>query len=857
MSNSNSGRLPHGVSPTSYAIELRVCPEEKTFSGTVLIDLKVEAPAASITLHALDLEIADASINAQSCRVALNPEAETITVQSLAPIPAGASLLSLSFSGVLNRQMRGLYETVAQGETYAFTQFQSTDARRMFPCFDEPALKACFRLIVTVPAALQALSNMPVVEERIKGALKRIVFRETPVMSTYLLALAVARLEKTESQVGEIEVAVWTLPGETALGRFALKVTAAVLPLLNTYFDFPCPTPKLDLVSVPDFAMGAMENWGAVFFRDSCLLLDESLSSTETRRRVADVITHEIVHQWFGNLVTMDWWDDLWLNESFAMWLACKIVDQWRPEWRFWEAFQQGKSVPLELDALENSRAIHSEVRTAAEIEEIFDVLTYEKGGACLRMIEQFLGEDTFRDGIRVYMKRHQYQNASASDLWAILEEISGQPVSEIAKDWFSRPGFPMITLSCAEGNPGRLVLTQERFWAEDETKDAAPPWSVPVMLRYHDDAGVQVERVLLKEKQRVIQLSAQGTVQWVYGNAGESGFYRTNYDPRLVQRLTAAASEHFSPTEKIGLLDNLWALCRRGDLPLGFFMETLRRFQGDETRVMVSDVCGYLEILSQQIVQPEDRGRFSDFVHQLLHPIWRKTGWDADPGDDDERRLMRADLLWTLGAVAQDEEILSELPRRQMRYLSRPQSLDPTLVTSLLRLCARSDGGSRFEQFLEKFEKSKTPEIRDQYLRALTEFNKPALACKVIDFARSQAVRPQDVWKPVRALLSKPEVQGATWEALKTHWPALCEKGGSIGAQRMIQGARALWSRTWHDDLQSFFKAPENHADLGERTLAQTLEFIRLGVRFKERQTAPLSDWLRENVNQSPRKAF
>ncbi len=855
MSMSNSARLSDEILPICYTIDLQTAPEEKTFFGTVCIDLLIQHPFKQITLHALDLNIGSVLLGGISGKIQEDTSSETITISFPEKIQTQETTLFLEFSGKLNQQMRGLYETKTGGETFAFTQFQATDARRMFPCFDEPKMKARFRLSVTIPLDLDSISNMPIIDEKIIGGLKKITFDETPLMSTYLLALAIARFEKKEIQIGTTTVSILTSPGQLELGHFALKVCEAVLPRLNNYFSLPYPIPKLDLVSVPDFAMGAMENWGAIFFRDSCLLLEESLSSTETQRRVASVITHEIVHQWFGNLVTMVWWDDLWLNESFATWLACKIVDDWRPEWDFWQTFQQEKEIPLTLDALENSRPIHSEVSSPSEIEEIFDVLTYEKGGACLRMLEQFLGEETFRNGIRIYMKRYQYKNATASDLWAVLESVSGQPLANIAKDWFSRPGFPILHIASKNGDLKHLCLSQERFTAGAKYDTA--PWPIPLRIKYCDDDGIQVEHRVLKEKGIDVSIPSKGPVQWVYGNADETGFYRTDYEPDLMEILPKVVSEVLSPTEKIGFLGNIWALSRRGDLAFSVFMETISHFKGDLTRVLVSEICNYLELLSGQLVKSTDQSRFAIFVYKLLNPTWERLGWDAAPGEDDEQKLMRANLLWTMGTLAQDEEILSELPRRQMRYLSKPKSIDPTLVTSLLRLCARSDGGKRFEKFIDKFENSKTPEMRDQYLLAMCEFNKPALARAVIDFALSAKVRPQDVWKPIRSLLTNCAVQAESWDYVKTHWVALSKKGGSIGAQRMIQAARSLWSTEWHDDVQTFFDDPENRAGLGERTLAQTLEFIRLGVQFKKLQSDTLSEWLSENVDDNFKKVF
>lgn len=856
MSNLISGRLPAGVRPQSYTLDLFVQLAEKTFSGRLLISLKVEKSLQTITLHALGLIVTETQLCGQEALVSIHPSDETMTLTFPETIPPGEQQLSLAFSGKLNQQMRGLYATEVQGETFAFTQFEATDTRRMFPCFDEPAIKARFKVSLNVPTHLTALSNMPIVEEKKVGNLKKITFDETPLMSTYLLAVAIARLEKREIRVGETAVAVWTLAEQVPLGSFALKVTQAVLPLLNDYFDLPCPTPKLDLVCVPDFAMGAMENWGAIFFRDACLLLDENRSSTATQRRVADVITHEIVHQWFGNLVTMHWWDDLWLNESFATWLACKIVDQWRPEWDSWLSFQEGKAVPLALDALENSRAIQADVKNAAEIEEMFDALTYEKGGACLRMIEIFLGESVFREGIRRYIKQFQYQNASADDLWTTLERSSGQPLKKIAKDWFTRPGFPLIKIETSSDKLKTLHLSQQRFTGKKIGRDLNP-WIIPMALKYEDDEGIHEQHILMDKQEMDLTLPVQGSLKWIYGNASEAGFYRIAYEGRPAKALSEFAAKALHPIEKIGYLGDLWALSYRGDHPISVFMEALCHFRGDASRVLVSEICSYLEILSSQIVLPADHSRFAAFVDQQLTPLWKKCGWDADKDEDDEKRLVRADLLWALGSIAQDEEILSELPRRQTLYQARPHSIDASLVGTLIRLCALSDGGKRFDQFIEKLERSKTPEQRDYYLLALATFNKPALACKLIELCLSNKIRAQDIWKPIRTLLSNPVVQGTSWTYIKQHWTALHTKGGSLAAQRIIQSTAQLWSEDWHADISDFFKNPDIRPGVAVRTLAQTLEFIQLGMQFKKYQTSELSNWLQDNAPAGVKKVF
>lgn len=846
-----SGRLPETVRPHLYQIHLNVVPEEKRFWGEVTIDVEILSSVNAITLHALELEVQKAEIKTKQqlmpADLSSDPAAETITLAFSKKIPAGPAGLLIHFSGKLNRQLRGFYEVQVGGETYAFTQFEPTDARRMFPCFDEPGMKARFKLTVTFPSHLTALSNMPALKDKREGAKRTIAFDETPIMSTYLLALAVARLESKEIQIGQTRVGIWTLPGQLGMGEFALQMTSAVLPLLNDYFDLPYPYPKLDLVSVPDFAMGAMENWGAIFFRDSRLLLDEALSSTSTQRAVANVITHEIVHQWFGNLVTMAWWDDLWLNESFATWLACKIVDQWRPEWNSWAEFQEEKEIPLAIDALESTRPIRAAATSAAQIEEMFDPLSYEKGAACLRMIEQFLGEIPFRDGIRRYIKKHQFKNATQDNLWSELEAASGQPVTTMAKDWFTQPGFPLVVAQPSDQSFRNITLEQRRFHSKGTSRQAAPTrWAIPFILKYHDAGGVHHHQLILKDSFTPLTLPGRGKVDWIYLNAGERGFLRTDYDPALRNALQQVASQTLEPTEKIGFLNHLWALALSGDISIADFMEALCQFKGDFTRVMVETMVAHLETLSDQMVLPTDQPKFAAFIQELFNTLWKELDWDPKPGEDDERRLTRAAVLWALGALSEDEDILPEMPRRLTLYWVRPASLDPTLATPLIRLCARTDLGALFDKYIQKFKSATTPEDRDRYLMALADFKKPELARKLLEFALSDAVRAQDVWKPIRYLLANPMVQGEAWYFVKTRWQTLRQKGGSVGAQRMIQGTRALWRPEWREDLGIFFQDPANKVAAAERALAQTLEFIEIGIRFKTHQQNALSGWLK-----------
>lgn len=845
------GRLPATVAPERYDLTLSVEPAGGTFTGCVAIHVRVREAVRSITLHALDLEIHEATVEAGGthypARVSADVGTETIALVLTRDITPGPATVGVTFSGRLNKQMKGLYEAKAGTERYAFTQFEATDARRAFPCFDEPGMKAVFRITAVVPDHLMALSNMGVEAESVDAGARRrtVTFAETPPMSTYLVALAVARLGAESVLIDGTQVTFYATPDRVILMGFAKEVMLACLPRLNEYFGLRYPTPKLDLVGVPDFAMGAMENWGAIFFRENRLLVESAKASAATLRAVANVITHEVVHQWFGNLVTMEWWDDLWLNESFATWLACKIVDDWRPEWQSWVEFAREKQVPLGVDALASTRAISSKVRTAAEAEEMFDALTYEKGASVLRMLEQFLGEEIFRQGIRQYMASHQYKNAPAADLWAALETASGRPVTRLARDWFTKPGFPIVAVRAAGEDFRALLVEQGRFMADpDVPVPPGTPWAIPLTLSFEDDQGVRRHRVLMTEARAHITLPADGRVRWVCANAGEVGYYRTSYAPPLRAALAESVTR-LSAEERFGLLDNTWVMTMKGAMPICDFLDLVRGFRGDAARIVVEGLTGCLETLSDRILAVSDQPRFGQFVADFMRPLVERLGWDAQPHEGDEPKLARAVVLWALGSIAGPIAFVGDMAERLERYWADSSSLDPTLVAPVMRLCARTGDNKRFLRYVERYRSAATPEERDRYLVAFGDFVEPGLAEEILALVLGEAIRGQDVWKPMRGLLANPATQGSTWAFIQANWPALREKGGTVGASRIIGGTKWLWRDEWLAEVEAFFNRPENRVASAERTLAQSLELIRLGLAFRRAQQEGLSAWL------------
>ncbi|HEY1418987.1 MAG TPA: M1 family metallopeptidase, partial [Myxococcaceae bacterium] len=571
----------------------------------------MERPVRSFVLHAVELDVAHAEVHSVGrgirARVQVRPVSETVLLELDDELPAGEARLVLRWTGRFTEGLRGLYLAAS----VAATQFEAADARRVFPCFDEPAFKCTWALTVKVPPKLVALSNGRVLAEELEGAYRKVRFAETEVLSSYLIALVVGPLVSTTEEVAAgIPVRTWCLEEKRALLGFGQKAALAVLPMLQDYFGLPYAFGKLDQVGIPDFEAGAMENAGLITYRELALLLDPATAPLAVQKRVAEVVTHELAHQWFGNWVTMVWWDDLWLNEAFATWMAYKIVDLWRPDWRVWLDFDAGKATALHLDALRSTHPIRGTVANAAEATESFDAITYEKGGAVLRMIEGFLGEEAFRSGIRDYMRKHARANAVADDLWGALARASHAPVVELANAWIRQSGYPVVSVAL-DGN--RLRVSQERFFSEPGLS-GPETWPVPLVLAWGDERGRQSRTFLLEKQTGEITLETAGQVRWLNANAGSTGFYRVAYSADLLARLGKSLSA-LLPAERIGLLADQWALVRAGRARISDFLDLVLAFGDESDHAVLDELVGRLGYVEARLVDGEDQERFRKLI--------------------------------------------------------------------------------------------------------------------------------------------------------------------------------------------------------------------------------------------------
>ncbi len=861
MSQTSAYRLPTNVRPTAYRLTLTPDLESFTFTGEVEIDLQVSVPSGRVLLNAAELEISSARVTDEygvvipASGIIADEKRERASLTFPRAIPRGKATLSIEFSGILNDQLRGFYRcqyTDADGvsQNMAATQFEATDARRAFPCWDEPAVKATFQLTLRIPSELAAVSNtMPDSESAGEDGTKEVRFGETPKMSTYLLAFVVGDLACVEDRApnGTL-VRIWATRGKEEQGRFALDTAVDLLAYLDFYFGIPYPLEKLDHIALPDFAAGAMENWGAITYREIALLFDPVNSAANTRQRIAEIIAHEMAHMWFGDLVTMEWWDDLWLNESFASWMGNKAVDHIRPEWDMWTQFvYQDTNGGLSLDGLKNSHPIEMQVTNPAEIGELFDAISYNKGGAVLRMLEDFLGEDTFRQGIHHYLKSHQYGNARTEDLWASLDEVSGKPITTIMNTWVKQAGYPVLTVEESEGEGGlSLSLSQGRFLYDallnpDEVDESR--WQVPVSIR---QAGADSKATALMEGGSLnASLDSAAEVGWVKVNAGQTGFYRVNYDEEQWGRLgEAVASTSLPATDRLGLQNDAYALMRAGALSPATFLALAENYRG-ETHVSVwSDLASNLGSFDNMIGGQEYFSTFPPFAQGIFRNAAQKIGWDAGADEGHLDALLRTTLLGNLGMYG-DEGTIQEARTRFDRFLERPDSLSPDLRGTVFALTAQAGDEDTFDTLLQLEDAADLQEEKMRFLRALTRFERKDLLQRMLELTLSPRVRSQDTVSLVIGVAVNRHGGDLAWEFIKENWDEFNRRYGAGGfaIMHLVSIIGRFTTLEHAADVESFFA--EHPAPGAQRTIQQSLERIRINARWLEVRGAEAGEWL------------
>ena len=846
-------RLPEGARPENYKLKFTPDLDKAKFEGDETITLRVLKSTSEITLNAVDIDFHDVTITSggatQKATVTPQKEKEMVVLSVEKPLAAGTATVHITYTGILNDEMRGLYlGKDDKGRKYAATQFEATDARRAFPSFDEPDYKATFDITAVADKDQVAISNYKIVSDTPGPGDKHTVkFATTAKMSAYLAALVVGQFEYVEGSVDGIPIRVYSTPGKKEMGKFALDAAEYIVGYYNKYFGIKYPYGKLDLIGLPDFSAGAMENVGCITFREVILLIDEKEGSVDLKKTIASVTAHEIAHMWFGDLVTMKWWDDVWLNEGFATWMSSKPVQKWKPEWNFDLDDVSGTGGTLNVDSLANTRPIHQAAETPAQIQELFDGIAYGKAASVLRMLEAYLGEETFRAGINAYLKEHQYGNATADDFWDAQAKVSHKPVDKIMPTWVKQPGAPIINVKAqCSGNSTNVTLEQQRYFVDRAKFEAVNDqlWQIPLCLKGSASSTAKCELMTKKEE----TFTLPGCSTWVLTNAGATGYYRTGYQPDAVRALAKDAETKLSPAERIALQNDIWASVRVGREPVGDYLAFAQGLQTDRNRAVLEDVLGRLNYIGQYVVSDSDRDAYRMWLREFLTPPMKEVGYEPKPGEADEQRTLRARLFNALGYDARDPETLEQARKIADKALTDPASVDHEIAGVALSLAALTGDAAFYDRVMAALKNPRSPEEYYVYLFTLPQFGDPKLLQRTLDFALSPDVRSQDALGVVTSVMGNPAGEQLAWDFVRQHWPEIEKAGGPFASAQVVGATSVFCDTASRDQVTEFFTAHKVAA--AERTYKQSIERINNCVDLKSQQETKLASWLGQHGN-------
>jgi len=843
-------RLSKDVLPSRYELRFELEFDTWTSTGRERITLRTSRPTREIVLHALDLDIQNASLDgAVAQRTTFDVEAQTATLRFEREIPAGEHTLEISWTGGIRESLRGLYRSLRGEERYAATQFEAADARRAFPCFDEPEFKAHFSVELIHPAGNAAIANMPITsQEPVDERRTRTVFRETPKISTYLVAFTVGPYEFTEvaTTPSGIPVRVCLPPGLAAQGIYARDAHVRSVEWLQGYTGLPYPYYKVDAIGIPDFEAGAMENPGAITYRTRLLAADERNASIQTLKGVFSTAAHELTHMWWGDLVTMRWWTDLWLNESFASFVGEKATAALNPEWRYWRDFVAENTSAFSLDALASTHPISVEAKSAEEASQRFDAISYTKGAAVLRMIEGYLGEEAFREGVRIYLKRHAEANASADDFWRALDESSGHDVTKIANAWIKESGHPLVDIRARDADGGlELELSQSRYFSDMDVAPTRQRWPVPLVIKYGTAQGVREHRSVLSAERGTVRLPG---AQWFFPNAGGRGFYRFRFASAFEGDRLDAGIAHLAAEERLALIDDLWALARHGKATLAMFLARLETLRGEEDRAVLAAIGDSLSWLGNYAVRDATERPFTRLVDDLYRPILEAAGWTARDGDDTDVREKRTRAILMLGIHARAKDVRDEAQRRVRDHIEGRERLHPDVAGTVVAVAATVGDNALWDRYVARMHQAQASDAQEEarFRQGLIFFEDPALAERSAEAIFSPLIRVQDRGLMLIPMMQSRRTRLAAWRAMQAHWES--DIAGTDMAPLLKQGyvtaISQLAQRSLADEAAAFLEAKRT-PDIQE-TVAQSLERLRTNTASAERLADELEDTLR-----------
>lgn len=841
-------RLPDNVVPSNY--QLRFTPDlaAEKFSGEATISVVVKKPTASVKLNAAEIEFDEVTITSegetQKAKVTLDAETEIATL-TVANKLAGPATIAIRYRGLLNDKLRGFYISKSARRKYAVTQMEPTDARRAFPSFDEPAFKATYDITLVVDDGDTAISNAKIAKD-VPGPTPgkhTITFERTAKMSTYLVALLVGDWRCSEGGADGVPIRVCATPENEALTKWGVVTAEAELKYFNQYYDFKYPFGKLDIITFPDFEAGAMENAGAITFRESALLVDDKSASAYQLKNVAATNSHEIAHMWFGDVVTMQWWNDIWLNEGFATWITNKPIDAWKPEWNIRVDEAADTSESLAVDSQESTRAIRSRADSPAEINQMFDGIAYGKTAAVLRMLESYVGEKTFRDGIRAYIRKYAYANAAAEDFWSTMTVVTKQPIDKMMPSFVMQAGAPLVraTARC-EGNATLLTLAQQRMYSR-RSKFLEPSeqlWTIPVTVRNLDKASAAPNKFLLSKKEETFRVA--GCSPHLFINYDGRGFYRASHAAGMIPP-TGDLTKILSASERVSLLNDTWALVQIGEADIASQLALIGRLRNERERAVVEAILFQLTTIGEDLVTEQQAPAFRNWVAAYLKPILEEVGWTSTAGESDERKQLRAGVVGVLGSIARDEETLRKARELTEAALKDPTAVDATLVGVVVPLAAIHGDAALLQKLKAGMAEAKSPDVYYRYLYALIAFEDPALQNEAFAAAIAPEMRAQDMPHYIESMFENPHRRGAAWEFVKANWGELQKKFTPWGAATLVRSTGGLCDAKQREDVQKFFA--EHPVPASERSLSSALEKIDMCVEMRTLQSRNFSGWL------------
>jgi aminopeptidase N len=835
-------RLPQSVHPEHYSLTLAPNLKDATFAGSEKIDVLLDHPLDSITLNAAEIKFQSVTtrVNGKEFKAIVTEDEskEQATFQFNQPLPAGRITLEIEYSGILNGQLRGFYLSKTAKRNYAVTQFEPTDARRAFPSFDEPAFKATFDVSLVVDKSDTAISNTNIVSDTPGPMIDEhtLRFATTPKMSTYLVAFLVGDFQCVSGQSDGTPIRACATPDKVKYAKFALSASEFVLHYYNTYFGIKYPMPKLDMIALPDFEAGAMENFGAITYRETDLLIDEKTASVGAKKRVGSVVAHEMAHQWFGDMVTMQWWDNLWLNEGFATWMENKPVAAWHPEWNIPQDVATDLDGTLNLDAQHSTRTIRATAETPDEINEMFDGITYGKAGAMLLMVENYEGEETFRQGVHDYLKAHMYSNATAEDFWRVQTAVSHKPIDKIMESFVAQPGEPILTFEKPNGEG--VSASQQRFFLSPSAKvETAQTWFVPVCFKTND-AKDQCE--VLSSAQQSLKVPA---ASFFFANAQGKGYYRSSYPAEVYAQIVSNAESGLTPEERIALIGDEWAKVRANKASVGDYLNLVAAVKDDTNAPVIETALTNVGTISSRIAAtPEEREALAVWVRTNFKPALDRLG-AASPDDTPGKKELRATLFGALGGTGRDPEVIAQAKDLAAKYEADQNSVDANLGQAATLIAAANGNSAFFDQLQKTAEISTNPEVQVGALHLLARFQNAELEKRSLDYAASGKVRNQDAVFQFSTMLRNPDTREVAWDYVQQNWGKVRAQLTTTAGSRLVNGASSFCTAEKRDEVMSFFTTHPVHA--AENALARAKDQMNDCIELRSLQEPKLKEWL------------